>query len=160
MSKELTLVELTALSKLVEKKLKAHKELNGKLEPGNYAYDFEVRVDGSLGRAKDGEATPPFYIANFLKAVILRYAQTLDDPAEWLERLMEVDGALGAVIQLGPDTVLKSVDAELLAIWDACEKQAKKKYQDVTPKKPRAGNTSVVGSIERTVRHNVPQLDE
>lgn len=145
---ELTLVEATALSKLADKLVDAAKK-NEKLEPGNYSYDFTVQCDGSLSRGADTKVSPPFKMDSLLKAVILRYAQTLDDPQEWLESLLDIDGALGAVVQLGPQAVLKLVKPELEALWNDAEAKAKDKHKAVAEKTPRAGNTSVVGAIEK-----------
>jgi len=149
MSKKLTILELTALTKLAEKELDALKKSGKSVKPGNYEYDFVVRVDGSLGRGSDTQVTPPFKMSDLLKAVLLRYAAEMDEPQVWLEEVLSIDGALGAVIQLGSDAVIKTVDPGLVAAWDAAEAEAKAKHKVTAKKKPRAGNTSLVGSIEK-----------
>ena len=92
-----------------------------------------------------------------LKPLLLRYAATLgrDAGEKWISTVMSIDGALGAVIQLGPETVMHGIDFKLQAIWEAAEKAAKEKFQAVTPKTDRAGNTVMVSEMERVVKKRV-----
>jgi len=106
-------------------------------------------VDGNMSRAVGTEVTPAFKMDKLLKALILKYAETLDDPKEWLESLLSVTGALGAVIQLGPDSIVGTVPQSLVAIWNDCEADAKVKHRTTSKKIPRRGNTTVAGGIER-----------
>ena len=145
----LTVVEATAVVKLAEKELKIAKEEEGNLKPGNYAFDFSLKVNGSMGRGADTKVTPSFKLDSLLKALLLRYAEGMEDPQQWLEEVMSIDGALGAIVQLGADAVLKNVPPELLATWDAAGIAAKNKHKSVAVKNNRAGNTSIVGSLEK-----------
>jgi hypothetical protein len=152
MSTPLNIVEATALAKLAEKEVKRCAEEGQKVTAGNHTFDYAVQVDGSLSRGNDTKVTPSFYMDRHLKPLLLKYAAGLgkEEGKRWFESLMSIDGALGAVIQLGSDSVLKSVDPALIALWDAAEKAAKTKFQEVSPKADRAGNTVVVANIERT----------
>jgi len=152
MTQELTLVESTALSKMAEKMMKAAKDNDETIEPGNYKFDFTVHCDGSMSRGESTQVKASFKMNDLLKAVILRYAAQYDDPESWLRALLDVDGALGAVIKLGAPAVLKSVDPDLIRIWDEIEKSSKEIHTKVAPKLPRAGNTSVVGEIKQVAQ--------
>lgn len=156
----LTLVEATALQKLAEKAVKECKDDGQTIEPGNYEFDVTVRCDGALSRGNDTTATPSFKFPEYLKPLILKYASTLGKQKgqQWLESLMDAKGALGAIVELGPDAVLKSIDPTLVSIWDEGEAEAKKRYQKVTPKAGRAGNTVVVGQIEPAVTPVTPKV--
>ncbi len=147
----LNIVEVTALQKLVEKQLKALKDGGEVVATGNHAFNFDVHLDGSISRAADTQAFPSFFLANFLKPMLLKYAETLgkEEGRQWLQNLMNSQGALGAVIQLGSEAVLMSVDAGLTGIWAIAEAKAKEKFQEVTQKVDRSGNTVVVGALEK-----------
>ncbi len=151
MSKPLNIVEATALAKVADNELKRCKEAGESLAAGNHEFDMTVRVDGSLSRGVDTKVSPSFSMDKFLKPLLLRYAASLgkEEGKRWIESVMHIDGALGAVVQLGSDAVLRSVDPALVALWDAAEKAAKAKFQEVTPKADRAGNTVVVANLER-----------
>ncbi len=151
MSKPLNIVEATALSKAAEAELKRCKEAGESVTPGNHDFDLTIHVDGSLSRGVDTKVAPSFSLDKFLKPLLLRYASTLgkEEAKRWVANVMSIEGALGAVIQLGSDTVMSSVDPSLTALWDAAEKAAKAKFQEVTPKADRAGNTVVVANLER-----------
>lgn len=144
----LNIVEATAMLKMVEKRVEALKKDGKSVSPGNHEFDYTVRVDGSLSRGVDTDVLPSFKMAELLKSLLLRYAQQLDEPQEWLESILDIDGALGAVVQLGAESVLSTVKPELKAIWDAAEAKAKEKFQHVSKRNTRAGNTVVVGVIE------------
>lgn len=148
---KLNIVEATALAKKAEEELKRCKEAGEILTPGNHDFDLTVRVDGSLSRGNDTKVSPSFSLDKHLKPLLLRYAATLgkEEGKRWIETVMAIEGALGAVIQLGSDAVLRAVDPALIALWDSAEKAAKTKFQEVTPKADRAGNTVVVGNIEK-----------
>jgi len=151
MSKPLTIVEATGLAKLAEKELKRLKEDGVNLDPGSYKFDFTVTVDGGLGRGEDTKVTPSFSLDKFLKPMLLRYISKLSkkEQTEWMQNLMSSKGALGAVIELGADKVLRSVDPGLISLWDKAEVEAKTKFQSVTPKTDRTGNTTVFGVLEK-----------
>lgn len=151
MSKPLNIVEATALAKLADKELKRLKDEGETLEPGGYTFDMLVQVDGKLSRGEDTKVTPPFSMDRHLKPLLLKYASGLGpkERTTWIQALMDVNGALGAVIQLGSEAVLRSIDPGLIALWDAAEADAKTKFQKVTPKADRAGNTVVVGNLEK-----------
>jgi hypothetical protein len=157
MSKQLTTVELTALSKLIEKELKTRKDAGETVEPGNYSFDFTLHADGSLSRGVNTKVTPGFYMSSLLKALMLKYASQYKDPTAWLTALLSLEGALGAVLEHGTDKVLHSIPSELIAVWDQAEAAAKARFQQITPKDDRAGNTVVVGQIER---QDVPVIPE
>lgn len=145
----LNIVQLTALAKLVEMEIKKVKAEGQEVPVGNHEFDGTVQFDGALSRGEATKVSPTFSLDKFLKPVMLRYAATLGDEEakKWIASLMSVGGALGAVIQLGSENVLKTVDPSLLALWDAAEKQAKERFQEVMPKADRAGNTVVVGNL-------------
>ena len=153
MSKKLSPDEAIALAKLAEKLVEQNKKDGKTVKPGGSNHDFTVHVDCSMSRDNGTEVTPNFKMADLLKPLLLRYAQTLDDPAEWLGALLSTDSALGAVIQLGPAEVLKTVDPALTAIWSSMEAAAKAKHKLVATKVPRAGNTFVVGTLEQVPNH-------
>jgi hypothetical protein len=149
MAKKLSLVEAIALEKLAKKMVDERKKGGEEIEPGSYPFDFSVDVDGNMSRAVDTEVTPTFKMDTLLKAVILKYAETLDDPRAWLESLLSIDGALGAVIQLGPNSIVETVPHGLVAIWKDCEAAAKDKHRATSKKTPRRGNTTVAGEVVR-----------
>tara|TARA_R110002051_G_scaffold61354_2_gene112449 strand:+ start:15044 stop:15532 length:489 start_codon:yes stop_codon:yes gene_type:complete len=149
MAKKLSLVEATALERLAKQVVDEKKKAGEKLKAGSYPFDFSVDVDGNMSRAGDTEVTPAFKMDTLLKAVVLKYAETLDDPKEWLGSLLSMKGALGAVVQLGPSGVIDSVPSGLVAIWNDCEVSAKQKHQGVAKKKARCGNTTVAGEVTR-----------
>jgi hypothetical protein len=62
---------------------------------------------------------------------------------------MSSTGALAAVIQLGADAVLRTIDPALIAVWDNSEAEAKARFQQITPKTDRGGNTVVAGGIQK-----------
>lgn len=149
MAKKLSLVEAIALEKLVKKMVDERKKGGEEIEPGSYPFEFFIGVSGNMSRAVDTEVTPAFKMDKLLKAVILKYAETLDDPRAWLESLLSIDGALGAVIQLGPNSIVETVPPSLVAIWNDCEVAAKGKHRATSEKIPRRGNTTVAGEIVR-----------
>ena len=146
---DLNIVEATALAKLVDKQIKQLKDAGETVTPGNHVFNFDVH----LSRGEDTKATPPFAIAGFLKPLLLKYAMGLgkEEGKQWLQNLMSVQAALGAVIQLGADSVMQSIDPSFTALWSAAEAQAKEKFQSVAEKADRAGQTIVVGGLERVV---------
>lgn len=153
MSNPLNIVEVTALAKLAEKELKRLKDAGKTLEPGNHLFDIVVQVDGNLSRGEDTKVTPSFSLDRYLKPLLLKYASSLGakERTNWIQALMDVNGALGAVVQLGPEAVLRSIDPNLIALWDAAEADAKTKFQRITPKTDRAGNTVVVGDLRKQI---------
>jgi hypothetical protein len=168
MSKPLNVVEATALLKTAEKELKRCTDGGEKVTPGNHDFDVTIHLDGSLSRGTDTTQSPNFYMDKFLKPLLLRYAETLNKEYDaevkknpksrkdvkpgtaWLETMMNVNGALGAIIQLGAEKVLETSDATLIALYNKCEEEAKEKFRAVTPKAARAGNTVVVANLERS----------
>lgn len=158
---DLNIVEATALAKLVEKQLKQLKDAGETVAPGNYTFNFDVHLDGSLSRGEDTKATPPFAIAGFLKPLLLKYAMGLgkEEGKQWLQNLMSVQAALGAVIQLGAESVMQSIDPSFTALWAAAEASAKEKFQSVAEKADRAGQTIVVGGLEKAVEEvKIPKI--
>ena len=137
----LTQAELIAIIKTAEKQLDALESRDGKLKAFSSDVDCVVHVKGTVVRAADTEVTPAFKIADFLKPLLLKYATTLDNPAEWLQQIMSA--VLPMVIELGSETVLSTVPEDLQKIWIDNESKAKAKFQLITKKSPRAGNTSV-----------------
>jgi len=149
--KKLNLLEATALSKFADKRVSEIKKEGGEeILPGNHKVDFTIHVEGSLSRGEDTKVTPSFSMNSFLKALLLKYADNMDKNKgrEWLRALMDIDNALGAVVQLGPDTVIKTVDPALVALYDGAETAAKEKFKGVAQKQDRAGNTVVVLDVE------------
>lgn len=148
---ELNLAEATTLVKLAEKLVKECKDNGETLAPNSYPADFVVHVEGGVVRDPDTKALPPFKLSDLLKPLLLKYAESLgkERGREWLSQIMGIDGALGAVIQLGADSVLKTVDPTLAALWRDAEEQAKAKFQKITPKNDRAGSTTPYGIITR-----------
>jgi len=149
MAKSLTIVEALGLIKLAEKELKKLEEEGANLPPGNHTFNFTVTADGGLSRGEDTKAAPPFSLNKFLKPMLLRYISKLSkkEQTEWMQNLMSDKGALGAVIELGADKVLRSVSPELIALWDRAEADAKKKFQQVTPKTDKTGPTHSTGGL-------------
>lgn len=147
----LTIVELTALVKLAEKEQKQALSEGVTIPPGNHNFKFSLQVDGSLGRGIATQVTPAFSLEKYLRPLFLKYASGLGgtEGRRWLQSIMSPDGALSAVIQLGADTVLRSIDPALIAVWDSAEAAAKARFQQITPKTERAGNTVVVGGIQQ-----------
>jgi hypothetical protein len=156
MMSDLSFVELTALSKIVEKAIKEKKNNGETLDPGNYDYNVDLHLEGSLSRGKDTKASPPFAMDKFLKALLLRYAQGMADQGHaWLVSILSIDGGLGAVIKMGPDAVIKTVNPTLVSAWETAEDNAKKYFQAITPKSDRAGNTVVAGGLEKLAKAKV-----
>lgn len=151
MSKKLTLVEAEALSRLAGKLVDEAKKDGKTMGPGNYTYDFTVKCDGSIGRGNTTKVTPQFKIESLLKAVILLYASELgeEDGLEWLEAVMDVNGVAGAVVQLGSSAALSKVDDKFTAVFERAAKALKEKHNKSATKVDRAGNTSVVGAVEK-----------
>lgn len=147
--KKLSPAEAVALLKLAEKAVDQHKEDGKLVKPGSTKHEFTVQVDCSMSRGEGTNVTPNFKMADLLKPLLLRYAETLENPAEWLEAILDTDGALGAIVQLGPAKVMETVEPGLAAIWTAKEAAAKEKHKKAAKKVPRAGNTSVVGTLEQ-----------
>lgn len=145
---KLDMIQATALMKLAEKRVEELKKAGEKIEPGTYSFDVSVSADGRLSRGDDTETTPQFRMESLYKAIILKYASSMDDPQQWIESLMAIDGALGAVVQLGSDAVLKTVDNDLIALHDRAVEQAKAKFKTVAKKQPKAGMTTVVGTVD------------
>ncbi len=143
----LTLEAATLVNKLSGKAIDKFKKEGTHLKPGSYTVTETIRVDGSVSRGDATKVTPAFRMDSYYKALILKYASMQDDPKAWLNSVMDIHGALGAVITLGPDAVLKTVDAELVAIHDLCVAEGKAKYQTVAKKVDRSGNTTVIGEL-------------
>jgi hypothetical protein len=145
------LVEAEALNRLAQKRIDAAKKDGKTLGVGNHTYDFTVKCDGSMSRGAATKVLPPFKIENLLKAVILLYAAELgkEEGLEWLEAVMDANGVAGAVVQLGPEAALSRVDARFIAAFETASAALKTKHQKTAIKVDRAGNTSVVGAIEK-----------
>jgi hypothetical protein len=147
---ELSLLELTAVVKMAEKKLKELKDGGEIVSPGSHPFNFDLHCEGQLSRGVDTKVSPTFSMNSMLKAVLLHCAQKMPGQgAAWLNNLLSIDGALGAVVRLGPDAVIKRVDSHLLTIWETAESEAKTQFQASQPKTDRAGNTIVVGEMEK-----------
>ena len=145
---KLTLEAAVLVNKLSGKVIDEHKKKGVQLKPGSYTVTEDIRVEGSVSRGNDTQVTPAFRMDGYYKALILKYASMQDDPKAWINSVMDIHGALGAVITLGPEAVLKNVDAELVAIHDLCVAEGKAKYQTVAKKVDRAGNTTVIGELD------------
>jgi len=153
MSNSLNIVEATALAKLAEKELKQLKDDGETLEPGIHLFDMLLQVDGTLTREPDTKASPSFSLDRYLKPLLLKYASSLGakERTTWIQSLMDVNGALGAVIQLGAEAVLSSIDPVLVALWDAAEADAKTKFQRITPKINRSGPVKPMGTLKKQI---------
>lgn len=150
MAKKLNLVEALAGEKLFKKLADDLKKSGEEIEPGSYPVSFSADVDGTLSRAVDTEVTPAFKMEKLWKAIIAKFAESLgEEGPEFLETLLSMDGALGALTQLGPDAVLETVPKKLVAIIDSSELAARAKHRLVSKKSPRKGNTTVAGEIVR-----------
>jgi hypothetical protein len=149
---KLNITELTALIYLAEKKLEQLKKQGLAVSEGAHTYDRTVRFTGTLVRAAATEVTPQFKLENFLSAVLLRYAMTLDEPAAWLNALLGPCGVLGKIIRIGTDKAMEPVPSELQVQWAAFATEAKALFQSLTAKTPRAGNTVVVGTLTPTLK--------
>jgi len=147
----LTIVELTALVKLAEKAQKAALAEGQEVSTGNHAFRFTVQLDGNLSRGTPTKVTPTFSLEKYLRPLFLKYASSLGDAdgRRWLQSIMSSTGALAAVIQLGADAVLRTIDPALIAVWDNSEAEAKARFQQITPKTDRGGNTVVAGGIQK-----------
>lgn len=145
---ELNYVQAVALQKLADKAVADLKKKGETIDPGNYEFNFDLSVDGKLARGGDTEVAPTFRIESLFKAIILKYASTLNDPEGWLAAFLSTDGVLGAVIQLGPELVIKQLDENLKAVYDKSVSDAKDKWKATCKKVPRQGNTSVIGDME------------
>jgi len=143
---KLTLVQAVALQKLAERQVKDAGGSNS-LEPGSYDFDFSVSAEGKISKGDKTSATPQFKMEPLYKAILLKYAAGMDDPEAWLSSILNIEGALGAVVQLGPDAVLKTVDENLIALHDRAVSQAKTKFQATAKKMEKSGQTMVVGTL-------------
>lgn len=83
------------------------------------------------------------------------------DGREWLRSLMDIEAALGAVVQLGSDAVINSVDPALVALYESAEAAAKTKFQTISKKANRTGATTAIADVDVVERVEVvkpPQL--
>ena len=151
----ITLEAATLMNKLSAKIIDTYKKAGQTLRPGSYTVTEDIRVEGSVSRGNDTQVTPAFRMDSYYKALLLKYASMQDDPKSWINSIMDVRGALGAVITLGADAVLKNVDADLVAIHDLCVAEGKAKYQEVADKVDRCGNTTVIGEIQAKAAEEV-----
>lgn len=145
----LNLVEATALQKLVEKVIKKAKDGGEEIDVGAHSFNVDLNVEGTLSKGMDSSVAPTFKIENFLKAIMLKYASTLgkQEGKEWLNSLLSIKGAMGAVIKFGPETVVDTLPSDLIAAWDIATEAAKQHFHAVSEKVTRSGNTVVVGNL-------------
>jgi len=146
----LTQQELIALAKAATKTLEEVEKRDGKLGAFSADVNFNVKVNGTVVRAASTSVTPSFSISDFLKALMLKYATTLDNPEEWLTQIMSA--VLPKVVELGADKVISTVPENLQKIWNTNEAKAKDLFQAITEKNPRSGNTTVNVSLEKEKR--------
>lgn len=147
---KLSLVEATALAKLADTAIKDAKN-NGAADitAGAHSFNVDLTIEGTLSRGNDSTVAQTFKIENFLKAIMLKYASTLgkEEGKEWLNSLLSVKGAMGAVIKFGPAAVVDTIPADLNAAWEVATEAAKQHFHSVSEKVSRAGQTVVVGTI-------------
>lgn len=144
----ITLEAATLMNKLSSKIIDTYKKAGSNLEPGNYTVKEVVCVDGSVCRGEPTKTTPAFRMDSYYKALVLKYASMQEDPEAWLRSIMDIDGALGATVQLGSDVVINSIDADLVALHDQGVRLAKDKYQTVAKKVDRSGTTTAIGGLD------------
>lgn len=145
----LTQAELVALNKFSEKRLKELEARDGKMGSGSFPVNFKLSVVGDVSRGASTDVTPSFDVSNFLAAVIMKYAMTLDNGKEWLDLITGVNGVLGKVVEIGADNVVATIPVEMQEVWANNVAAVKVKFQEITPKNPRAGNTNVSVDVER-----------
>lgn len=146
MSNELSLYELEAAARLLNKEIDNRKKQGETLKgPFSENVDFTVRCDGSISRGEDTEVTPTFKLAELLEPVLLRYAGTTEDPKAFLEAM---EAVITATVQIGKDAVMSTVAEEHKALFNSIKESAKQTHHKVAKKTPRAGNTVVAGTIE------------
>ncbi len=143
---DLNLVQAVGLMKLAEKAVKALGGTNA-VEPGSYDFEFDAHVSGMVSKGGPTQATPAFRMETLYKAILLKYASGMDNPEEWLDNILSIEGALGATVTLGPDAVLKTVDEKLIALHDRAVNKAKSKFQAVAKKQDKSGSTTAVGEL-------------
>ena len=147
MSKSLSLYELEAISRKCSKELSDRKKAGETLAgPFSEQVDVNVHVNAAISRGPNTEVTPSFRMSNILEPVLLRYANDLDDPEEFLRAMR---GVITATVQLGPDAVMSTVPDNVKAVMEDIKKEAKELHHTVAKKAERAGNTVVAGSLEK-----------
>lgn len=146
----LSTMDLTAVIKLAEEELEERKKKNDLVLPGEYTFDVELRICGSLKRDVGATVYPDFKVATFLKAAVMRSAMTTSNPLEWLTDLVSMKGLMGLAIKDGVDKMLQQeppVLPEMLALVTLAEVEGKKLFQSIAPKTTRAGKTTVTGTL-------------
>lgn len=147
---QLSTMELTAVIKLAEAELEKRKKKGDLVMPGEYAFDAELHICGSLKRDEGTKVYPDFKLATYLKAAILRRAMTMSYPLEWLSDLVSMKGLMGLAIKDGADKMLQQdplVLPEMLEMFNTAETHGKLLFQSITPETPRAGKTTVTGTL-------------
>jgi hypothetical protein len=137
----LTAAELTALKKLAEEGLKNA----GELEPGSYDVDSVIHLSARIARAPKTEVAASFYMAKFMRPLILACAQDLGK--EWLDAVLAV---LPKIVKKGAEESLKGIDRDLVLRYDNATEEARTLFHAVAPKSQRNGNTSVIGTLEKS----------
>jgi hypothetical protein len=157
MSSDLNLAEATAIAKLAEKEIKRCKDAGETLTPGAYPLGVTVEVDGTMSKAVSTTAAQSFMIDKFLKALMLKYAESLGtkEGREWLNLMLSPNQAMGLIIKVGPQKVLDMIPAELIAVWEVNAEQAKTLFHQTAERVDREGSTVVAGDLRVAERRVV-----
>ena len=161
--KKLTLIEAAGLAKIADEAAKTLVKNGESIPVGNHPIDFTVKVKGLLTKKEDTQSLPSFSMNGYLKALLLKYADQMGTTKgrEWLRSLMDIESALGAVVQLGSEGVINSVDPALVSLYEGAEAAAKTKFQTISKKANRTGATTAIADVDVVERVEVvkpPQL--
>lgn len=136
-------IALKAISKLAEQGLKD----SGDIEPGQYPVSGTFRVEATLIKGAPTSANERFDYGAVVRNIILLYANDVPDGVSWLRLLLHKDGRyMQLLCSDKSEAAIANIKPELLELWMKMEKDAKANIP--LKKVPRAGNTTVVGTIE------------
>jgi hypothetical protein len=161
--KKLTLIEAAGLAKIADEAAKTLVKNGESIPVGNHPIEFTVKVKGLLTKKEDTQSLPSFSMNGYLKALLLKYADQMGPTKgrEWLRSLMDIEAALGAIVQLGSEVVINSVDPALVALYKEAEGAAKTKFKAISKKTHRTGETTAIADVDVIERVEVvkpPQL--
>jgi hypothetical protein len=136
---KLSLVEATAVAKLGEQIVK---NVDEKIKPGAYDFNFACEVSGVLTKMSDQEAFPPFDAKAALEDLVVAMAMTSMDPVNFIK---------GNGRNAGNLTRKMSEIQEAKEAIDAYIEDKKQEFQRTAKKKPKSGSTSVSGVVVKVV---------
>lgn len=149
---ELTIVEIEAVSRLLEKLKEKRAE---KVKPGAYDGKVNLEIEYSLVKDNDGKTAPQFKKDEYVLPAILLYAASLDsnkkkpkESIDWLYQVFSDDGVMGKVIRqvVGAKKDLpipSELQKELTGHLDKC----KITFKSLSKESPKQGNTTVSGTV-------------